>query len=222
MYKKTIIPAILIVVVMTLPLMSLTKVPNRVEMFKTACNTYLYIDKDGKNAIIIDPGSKSSHLEKIVKSKNLKILAIFNTHGHGDHIFANKYYSDLYNVDIYAYPGDERGYINKYKKHKPTKLLNPKDDGLTLGTINIKILHTPGHSKGSMGILIENYLFSGDTLFFESIGRTWGKKKKELTKQEIDGIKNKFLLLPGDTLVFPGHGPSTTIKHEIIYNPFLN
>ncbi|MFH2000716.1 MAG: MBL fold metallo-hydrolase, partial [Planctomycetota bacterium] len=77
---------------------------------------------------------------------------------------------------------------------------------------------------GSVCFYLKGLLFSGDTLFEESIGRTWGsteEEKKKKTQQLIEGIRKKLLVLPGDTKVFPGHGPSTTIKHEKEHNPFL-
>ena len=221
MTKKLWINCLLLICFLYLPLSAETKVPQRIEVFETACNTYIYIHNDGKTAILIDPGSKSSKLEEFVKEKALNIVGIINTHGHGDHIYANKYYADLYQAKVYAHPGDKLGYVNKYKKHEPTDWLDIKEEFLLIDKIKIKILQTPGHSQGSIGLLIENFLFSGDTLFHEGIGRTCGKDKAKFTEQELDGIRKKFFVLPGDTLVFPGHGQSTTIKHEIENNPFL-
>ena len=191
-----------------------------VQKFKLSCNTYIYTHEGDKTALLIDPGRKSKILEKYIIDKAIKIVGILNTHGHGDHINANSHYAKLYKTNIYAYPGDELGYRGKYKINKPTIWLDPKEEFLKIGEIKIKVLHTPGHSQGSVGFLIKNILFSGDTLFRESIGKTWGKNKKQKIQYEINQIKNKFLTLPGKTLVFPGHGASTTIQHEIKNNPY--
>ncbi len=220
-FSKSWITFTLLICLFTLPIMATSNIHKRVQVFKTACNTYIYTHEDGKSALLIDPGSKSKKLMEYVKEKGLEIVGILNTHGHGDHIDANAYYAKLNKTKVYAYPGDELGYRGKYKINKPTVWLDPKEETLVIGKIKIKVLHTPGHSKGSVGFLIEDILFSGDTLFHKSIGRTWGKNKEEKMQQELDGIRKKFFTLPKKTLVFPGHGSSTTIQYEIDNNPFL-
>lgn len=222
MLKKSWMVWLVLICVLGQPLMANTLEPQRVKIFETACNTYLYLHEDGKTALIIDPGSKSPKLEEFVQVNELTIVGILNTHGHGDHIFANAHYAEIYKADVYGHPGDERGYINKYEAHRPTNWLNTRDEILVIGNIEIMVLQTPGHSQGSVGFLIDNILFSGDTLFHESIGRTWGDNQDELTQQELESIRTKFFTLPDETKVFPGHGSSTTIKHEKENNPFLN
>ena len=102
---------------------------------------------------------------------------------------------------------------------KPTKFIDEHTD-LTIGDTKIQIFETPGHSKGGLCYYVDGKLFSGDTLFLDSIGRA------DFIDGDIDSlissIKNKLLPLPEDTIVYPGHGPKTTIKHEKLNNPYLN
>ncbi len=222
MLKKSWLIGLVLFCVFSQSLAAKTVDSQRVETFDTACNTYLYIHEDGEEAVIIDPGAKSPELEKYVERHGLKIAGILNTHAHGDHISANAHYAKIYQAKVYGHPGDERGYINKYAAHRPTNWLSTTDENLMLGNIAIKVLHVPGHSQGSVGFLIGGKLFSGDTLFHESIGRTWGENQDELTLQELNSIRTKLFTLPDETQVFPGHGSSTTIQYEKQNNPFLN
>lgn len=221
MLKKAWMAWLVLICVLGQPLMANALDSQRVETFDTACNTYLYIHEDGKAAVIIDPGAKSRKLEEFVQVNGLTIVGILNTHAHGDHIFANAHYAKIYKANVYGHPGDEQRYINKYKAHRPTNWLSTTDETLVLGNIAIEVLQVPGHSQGSVGFLIGDNLFSGDTLFHESIGRTWGDNQDELTLQELNSIRTKFFTLPDETLVFPGHGSSTTIKYEKENNPFF-
>jgi glyoxylase-like metal-dependent hydrolase (beta-lactamase superfamily II) len=188
-------------------------------------NVYIVFNLKTRDAIIIDPGAKDERIEKFVKTHKLKVKRILNTHGHYDHIGANRHYADLYGVKIVAHAEDSRFYTEENKKNKPEIFLTEKDvKPLEIKGFEIKVFHTPGHSPGSVCYLINGFLFTGDTLFKNSVGRTWGKSKKEIEKkqkQEIAGIKEKLLPLPEKTPVFPGHGSSSTIGNEKKNNRFL-
>ena len=186
-------------------------------------NIYLLYSDSNSQGIIIDPGNINSTLEQFIAEKQIQILAILNTHGHWDHIGANKYYSEKYSVPIWGNISDTPLYELNIK-NSPTNYFD-KETELNIGIFTFRIITTPGHSMGSTCFLIENILFSGDTLFKESIGKTWGdsiRERKQKAQQEIDNIKRKLLILPEDTIVYPGHRNETTIGYETKYNPYLN
>jgi len=192
-------------------------------------NTYLVWDEETKEGIIIDPAAPSNKILNEIKKQNLKIKFIINTHGHADHIGGNKFFKENLNIPIYIHKADSKMLSNPQKNlsaymEKPIK--SPYADKLLLdgdivsfGKIEMKIIHTPGHTKGGICIYHEPYLFSGDTLFEESIGRT------DLPGGDIEEIKSSITAtlfdLPDATQVFPGHGNPTSIEDEKIGNPFV-
>ena len=186
-------------------------------------NIYLVYDSISKDTVIVDPGTRSEKLEKYIEDNNLKVKEIINTHGHRDHIGANFYYSSLYKVDILAHKSDKPFYTGKMSNNKPDGYL--KDgDLLQIGKLKIKVIHTPGHSPGSLCFYIKPYLISGDTLFKRSIGRVFAKDKKELFARQtqlVENIKGKLFVLPNNTQVFPGHEDSTSIAGEKKDNPYI-
>lgn len=186
-------------------------------------NCYIVIDEDTKEACIIDPGGDDVRLEGIIKDLDVKPKFILLTHGHLDHVGAVEHLSSLFNIPFYVH-GDEIKYMESDNYifgniRKPDGLLS-EDSEFSIGNHKIKVLHTPGHTEGGVCFLIDNDLFSGDTLFKGSIGRTdftggdFGKI--------INSIKTKILPLGDDINVYPGHGPKTSVGYEKKYNPFLN
>ena len=187
-------------------------------------NSYLLLIEN--EAVIIDPSESEKILNEI---KDYKVKYIILTHGHIDHILAVNEIKEKTNAKV-AIHKDELNLLNnenenmaisfnlKLKQITPDILL--KDNQiLEIGNKKLKIIHTPGHTQGSISILIDNILFSGDTLFEYSIGRT--DLPTGNLDQEIDSIKTRLLTLPKDTIVYPGHGEKTTIKKEKESNPFL-
>jgi len=185
-------------------------------------NTYLVYDNNSKDGIIVDPGNISPELESLIQEKNIKVRAVLNTHGHPDHIGANNFYKEEYGTKVYAHILDKVFY--EYDPvNAPTKYLR-KEKPLSFGSIRVEILHTPGHSAGSLCLLIGRYLLTGDTLFKDSVGRTWSDNTRSAEENQviqINNISNKLLSLPDTTPVLPGHGEQTTIGQEILTNPFL-
>lgn len=192
-------------------------------------NTYVLIDEDTKEAIIIDLGGNFEEVNNYINSNNAKLQYILNTHGHFDHILGEKTAQDTVNVPIYMHKEDEF-----LVKNLPSQMtmwgLDPaeapeitdfidENSDLYIGKQKIEIFHTPGHSPGGLSFLIGNDLFSGDTLFRESVGRCDlpGGNFSVIKKS----INEKLFKLPQDTVVYPGHGDSSTIEHEIKYNDFL-
>ena len=182
-------------------------------------NMYLLFDQNSKHAVIIDPGATSSEMDAFIQLQGLVIKAILNTHGHYDHIGANHYYAKKYKVDVYGHPSD----IELYEANKPNKFFDPSSS-LRFGSITLDIIHTPGHTEGSICLSVGQLLFSGDTLFRESIGRTWGDtaaQRRAKSQQIINNIRTRLFPLADSTRVYPGHGKITTIGWERRNNPFL-
>ena len=187
-------------------------------------NSYLVLNK--KEAIIIDPFDSKEFLETI---KDHKVTYIFLTHGHIDHILAVNELKEKTKAKIAIHKDDlkllndenenlAKEFDYKLEKIEPDIILEDKQE-LRFEDRAIEVIHTPGHTQGSICLLIRNVLFSGDTLFKESIGRT-DLPGGDLD-QEIDSINKKLLVLPDKTMVLPGHGPRTTIKEEKEGNFFL-
>ena len=193
-------------------------------------NLYLLTSKSSSESIVIDPGMGSEPILGIVRERNLKIKYIVNTHGHFDHVFQNSLFSketggvlcchrkeaDL--LKILSSQGKSYG-ISVPESPIPDLLLEENDTLILNKEISFRVIHAPGHSPGSLCLYTSGFLFCGDVFFKDSIGRTDlpGGNYEEL----MDSIKNKILVLPAETHVFPGHGSCTTIGKEIESNPFL-
>ena len=186
-------------------------------------NSYVVMDEETKDCIIIDPGEEAFKIESVIDSLLAKPKMILLTHGHFDHVGAVKALSEKYKIPFYINKKDEE---MMEKKVDVFGSLKKADGYLKEGDIldfsknyKIKCLETPGHTPGGLCFLIDNCLFTGDTLFRESIGRSdfVGGNLQDLLKS----IKEKILPLGDFIAVYPGHGMSTTIKHEKERNPFL-
>ncbi len=200
-----------------------------VGMFEENC--YLYACPTTREAVIIDPGDEAERILERIQELQLIPRYILNTHGHIDHICAIDAISDVYPVplaihpaDIYRYT-DERAARNFGRraplvKRKPDILLK-EGDVIRFGTLALEVLNTPGHTQGGVCFVSRPYcVFSGDTLFHRSIGRTdlEGGNHEQL----IQSIRTKLYSLEEDLVVFPGHGEPTTIIEEKHENPFVN
>ena len=188
--------------------------------------TNLYVVSENGRGFIVDAVLASDDVCQYIKENNIKIDFILQTHTHYDHVLGLKYYKDLYNVDVYA-ASEAREIANDPNYNLAfdyPDLVVPidkyLDDNELISDFDIRVLKTPGHSLDSTSYLIGDILFSGDTLFNLSIGRTdlpggnYG--------QIISSIMEKLAKLAKDTKVYPGHGNSTTIGYELKNNPFLN
>lgn len=190
-------------------------------------NCYLLINKEQGSCILIDAGDEAEVIKRRIFKFKLTLEAILLTHGHIDHIRALGAFEApifIHRQEIkFLKDGDKNlsQFLGFSFSLDSDRDLRPVEDGqiLKIAGINLKIIHTPGHTPGSITIQFEDNLFSGDALFAGSIGRTdlsYGS-----TEQLISSIKNKLLILPAQTKVYPGHGPSTTIGEEKDNNPFL-
>lgn len=197
-------------------------------------NTYLLYNTEG-TAFIIDPGNSNDKENEILKSfiqeKNLSLERLILTHAHIDHIMGNKFIFDTYGLlpevnanDVFFIESMMRSAamygLNCEQSPMPSKFIND-GDLIQLGEYEFECFHTPGHSPGSISFLNRKnkLLISGDVLFHRSIGRTDLPMGDHDTL--INSINQKLMILDGDTKVYSGHGPVTTIQFEKLNNPFI-
>lgn len=193
-------------------------------------NCYLFACMESKKAVIIDPGADGKWIYRWILEKGVKVEYILLTHGHVDHIGAvDELRTLLGDVQVGIHAGDAAmltdgrknlsSYVGSNLVLQSPDFLLQDGQEITIGKQVLKVIATPGHSPGCVCFLTSEALFSGDTLFAGSIGRTDfpGGSMDQL----LSGVKKKLLVLPEDTRVFPGHGEETSIKEEKRDNPFL-
>ncbi|MCI5587840.1 MAG: MBL fold metallo-hydrolase [Lachnospiraceae bacterium] len=194
-------------------------------------NCYFIMNPERKECIVVDPGDEAENLESFMMKKDVRPVGILLTHGHFDHIGAVEELKKKYDIEVYANKEEEdtlkdpnvnlsMPMMGNAISIKADKLLS---DGQVIELMGekIKCIHTPGHTVGGMCYYLEDRdcLFSGDTLFQESVGRTdfEGGSMSEIVKS----LKEKILTLPDSVKVYTGHGLMTSIEHEKMYNPFV-
>ena len=192
-------------------------------------NCYLVYSPESHGCIIIDPGAEPEKIFPVIAELELKPVLIVNTHGHVDHIGANRDMKDHYSIPLCLHAADqplleqaqqsELSIFLGAKESPPADRFLKDGEEIAVGRSRLRVIHTPGHSPGSISLYGSGYLFSGDTLFCEGVGRTDlpGGSWKDLEQS----IRTRILVLAEDTVVLPGHGPLTTIGREKSSNPFL-
>ena len=192
-------------------------------------NCYILADEKTKRAIIIDPGDEAEKILRKVDAEELEIIYIVNTHAHIDHIGANDIIREETGACLLIHSADapflEDPEMNlsimidkKRKFSSPTKMLE-EGDQIRVDGISLRVLHTPGHTPGSICLHVKDKLFTGDTLFAGSVGRTDLPGGNLLDLE--NSIKEKLLVFSDEVIVYPGHGPQTTIGKEKQDNPFV-
>jgi len=185
-------------------------------------NAYVIVDDATRDALIIDPGDEGESLVRYLESLKINLKAILLTHGHVDHVGAVDAVKDAFSVPVYISEVDMK-FIEQRKmafgKMKRADFFLKEGDEFIFAGKKVQIIETPGHSRGSLSYYVDGLLFSGDVLFQNSVGRTDlpGGNMEEL----LYSIKEKLMKLPGETRVFPGHGPETTLAMEKAFNGYL-
>lgn len=200
-----------------------------IEVGAFGTNCYLVYRQENPKCLVVDPGAEPEKIFHIIAENKLEPAAIINTHGHVDHVGANKDIKDRFDIPLYIHESDSQilrsvlqsgfAMVLGAKSSPPADIFMKDGDQLDIGGIRLRVIHTPGHSPGSICLFGDGVLLSGDTLFCRGVGRTDfpGGSWEELDRS----LKEKIYILPDDTVVFPGHGPETTIGQEKHSNPFV-
>lgn len=194
---------------------------------------YLVYDEGSREGILIDPAGDVDRLVRLLREKDVHLRYIVNTHGHADHTCGNDRLRRETGALVVMHTLDDaffqRPEIREWSRsmgfepHEPADIQAEDEDEFTFGTLVMKIIHTPGHTPGASCILIENNLFTGDTLFVGEAGRTDlpGSSFAHL----MESLTSRIMALPPETIIWPGHDygetPHSTLQHEMETNPYL-
>lgn len=193
-------------------------------------NCYIVLHKESRSAVIIDPGDEADRIARRAVGLNAKIVAIVITHGHGDHIGANKELTEKFGCPIYIGKPDAEMLTDIWLNlsapfgmdttSPPADRLLAEGDAVRIGTGELTVIETPGHSVGSITLLGSGFAIVGDLIFQGSIGRTDFPGGNH--QQILSVIRQKIFSLDDDSLLLPGHGETTTVGEEKRTNPFFN
>lgn len=189
-------------------------------------NTYIVHNKT--ECIVVDPGTPPKTVMNAVEKEGLKVIAIFITHAHYDHVCHIKGLKEATSAPVYATMEESSALTDKYgnasilfgsgKSYDKADCIVRDGDLFSIGEETLEILHTPGHTDGGICIKGDGFVITGDTLFYMSVGRSdLGRGDHE---ELFSSIKNKLYTLPEETIVYPGHGSNTTIGFEKANNPY--
>ncbi len=192
-------------------------------------NCYIVGCENTKSAVVIDPGDEADKILMALAESQLTVKYIINTHGHFDHVGANKKMKEATGAEILIHAADadmleqisvaSQAFGMSVEDSPPADRTIAEGDQITFGDITFNVIHTPGHSLGGISLSTDGVVFVGDSLFYGSIGRTDFPGGDYNTL--ISSIKNKLFPLGDDVVVYTGHGPETSIGQEKRMNPFL-
>jgi hydroxyacylglutathione hydrolase len=195
-----------------------------------ACNCYIVGDAARREAIVVDPGGDAEDLATFLRESDLRVTAIIATHAHFDHIVAAEELRRITGAPFHLHR-DDRPLLDWMQESgrlflgvdlpPPPEVDRDAAEGelLRAGDVTLEVLHTPGHSPGSITLVHAEALFAGDTLFAGSVGRT--DLPGGDTAALVDAIRSKIFAFDDATAVYPGHGPETTVGEERRSNPFV-
>ncbi|MCX5799411.1 MAG: MBL fold metallo-hydrolase [Proteobacteria bacterium] len=193
---------------------------------------YIVACKTTNEALVIDPASDEERIAKEAKDRGYNIKYIVNTHSHIDHVMGNRRMKELTDAEIIIHESEAYSLIHQSpdmmnmfgaESSPPADITVKEGDFITIGQTSLKVIHTPGHSPGSISLYHNGMVFTGDTLFVGGVGRTdlQGGSWEVL----VSSIHNKLFTLPDETIVAPGHNygdaPKSTIGKEKVYNQYV-
>ncbi len=192
-------------------------------------NCYLVYCEESSECAVVDPGAEPEKIIRQIGSLGLVPIILIDTHGHIDHVGANKDIKERYDIPLCIHSLDSGMldnilattmglFLGAKKSPEPDRFL---EDGelIPIGKSHLKVIHTPGHSPGSVSLAGDGFLLSGDLLFCGGVGRTDLPGGSQSVLE--DSIRKKIFTFPDDTIVLPGHGPSTSVGQEKTANPFV-
>jgi hydroxyacylglutathione hydrolase len=192
-------------------------------------NCYILGCERTRQAAVIDPGGDVDKILMTLAKANLRCVYIINTHGHFDHSGGNRRLKEVTGAQLIIHRGDAPMIVHqaanggmwgmKIENSPPPDRTVEEGEFITFGDISLKVLHTPGHSAGGISLVVDRMAFVGDTLFAGSIGRTDfpGGDHEGLLRN----VREKIFVLGDDVVIYPGHGPKTTVARERRTNPFF-
>ncbi|MHB9154129.1 MAG: MBL fold metallo-hydrolase [Endomicrobiales bacterium] len=201
----------------------------KIEVGALETNCYIYADPHTRKAFIIDPGADAEIIQEKITAKKFVPAAIINTHGHFDHIGANRALKSRFKVPLYLHRSEAEYPIDPVRNGSlltgqpftspAADVLLEEGDTVEAGPLKLMVMHTPGHTPGGISLVGEGLIFTGDTLFLGSAGR-WDLPGGD--EHALMRSLKRFRMCHPATRIFPGHGPQTTLEDEFRHNPFLN
>lgn len=192
-------------------------------------NCFILGDPETRDAVLIDPGEEAELFLRRLETEGLTLRAVWLTHAHIDHVSGVATVVERTSAPVFLHPADRPlyGHVSEQAAMFGVRAITPPEpdhdlaegDTVEVGSLQFTVRHVPGHSPGGVAFVGHGVAFVGDALFAGSIGRT--DLPGGNTQQLLDGIREQLFTLPDDTVVYPGHGPETTVGHEKRTNPFL-